>query len=350
MNNMITIPVTPADPRLRLLGRMDPEQVPPALDWTGSGVEFAFRGSAAWVELEASEMSPVFWVIVLADDCPVARFPVEPGCRFYPLLLGMDPETSRTVTLLKETQCMPDAPAATVFLRSLRLEGELLPLPARDLKIEFIGDSLTSGEGALAPKDNDEWITPWFTARGNYAFVACRELNAEMRLLSQSGWGVVWNWEHNAEQNMTDAWDYTVGALRGPAAEARGCRKPWDFSRWHPDIVCIRLLTNDCGGVFRTSTIEQDREAIVLGCLALLKKVRASCPAAKIVWILPAADRHPELALEAISRAEREGLANLRAFTPPEYGPDDYGARQHPNAAWNVKVGLLLADYLKQLK
>ena len=40
---------------------------------------------------------------------------------------------------------MPDSPAATIRVHTLRYEGELLPIPEYDLKIEFIGDSLTSG-------------------------------------------------------------------------------------------------------------------------------------------------------------------------------------------------------------
>ena len=82
----------------------------------------------------------------------------------------MEADKARTVTLMKETQCMPDSPEATVLLRTLRLNGELEELPPRDLRIEFIGDSLTSGEGALAARNNEEWVTPWFTARGNYSW------------------------------------------------------------------------------------------------------------------------------------------------------------------------------------
>ena len=140
------ISVTPSDPSLRLLGRMDLSRRPLALDWTGSGLECSFRGSDLWAELEAPAASPVMWMIVLADGAPVARFPVEPGIRFYPLVLGMEPQNARTVTLMKETQCMPDQPESTVLLHSLRMNGDLEPLPARDLKIEFVGDSLTSGE------------------------------------------------------------------------------------------------------------------------------------------------------------------------------------------------------------
>ena len=118
---MNAIPVSSDNPKLRILGRLDRSRTPLALDWTGSGIEVQFRGSDLWAELEAPAMSPVMWVAVLADGCPVARFPVEPGIRFYPLVLGMEPANSRTVTLVKETQCMPDNPAATVLVHSLRM-------------------------------------------------------------------------------------------------------------------------------------------------------------------------------------------------------------------------------------
>ena len=347
--NYTTIPVTSANPNLRLLGRLDASRSPVALDWTGSGLELRFRGSNLWAELEAPVRSPVMWMAVLADGCPVARFPVEPGVRFYPLVLGMEPEQSRTVTLIKETQCMPDSPEATIFLHSLRMEGAMEPLPAYDMKIEFIGDSLTSGEGVLAPKDNPEWITQWFSAFANYSFIACRGLNAERRVLSQSGWGVCWAWDHNPAGSLPAFYDRIAGVLSGPAAEARGCQKENDFSAWQPDIVCIRLSTNDSGGMNTAGTFEKDRDTVVSGCLSFIRRVRELNPCAKIVWILPASDCHPELAAEAVSLAQQEGIRNLFTFTLPDYGPDECGARFHPNAAYNEKAGLLLASFLKSL-
>ena len=345
---MLNLPVTFDNPRLRLLGRMDPSRLPAALDWTGSGVECAFRGSDIWAELEAPALSPILWMIVLADGYPVARFPVEPGIRFYPLLLGMSPENVRTVTLLKETQCMPDAPEATVLLHSLRLRGSLEDLPERRCRIEFVGDSLTSGEGSLAPRGNDEWITPWFSARANYAWIACNELNAECRILSQSGWGICWNWEHNPDGNLPAHYTEIAGVLRGEAAEKRGCTAPYDFSAWPADLVCVRLGTNDSGGMNAKNSYGQDRDAVVQGALAFLRLVREKNPAAKILWILPASDCHPELEAEAVSQARAEGMEGLYTFTLPDYGPEDMGARFHPNAAWNRKAGLLLADFLRK--
>ncbi len=345
-----TFDITPSTPGIRLMGRMDDSQRPLALDWTGSGMEFRFRGTDAWVRLEAPAASPIMWMIVLADGKPITRFPVEPGIRLYPLLLGLEAEQERTVTLMKETQCMPFNPEATVLLHSLRIDGELLDLPERDCRIEFLGDSLTSGEGVLAPKDNMEWVTPWFSARENYSWYACEALNAERSILSQSGWGVCWDWAHTKEYNMTDAYEYTVGVLHGPEAEARGCRKPWNFSSWQPDIICIRLLTNDNNGMNEKQSFEEDRETVIKGAADLIRKVRKYNPEAKIVWILPATDCHPELAAEAVKRVQAEGEKKLYSFVLPDYGPEDLGARWHPNAAYNRRVGELLGAFLKTIR
>ncbi len=346
---MTTLPITASEPAIRLLGRMDRTARPPALDWTGSGFEVQFRGSELWAELEAPAVSPVFWVIVLADGQPFSRFPVEPGVRFYPLAIGMEPAESRRITLLKETQCMPAQPEATVLARSLRLDGELLPLPPYTRKIEFIGDSLTSGEGALAPRNNPEWITAWFTARGNYSWYACEALHAERRILSQSGWGVCWDYQHNEQGNLSDGYELNVGVLKGPEAEARGCRLPNDFGSWQPDAVCIRLLSNDAGGMKARGSYPEDRETVVSGCLALIRKVRRLNPGAKIVWILPGSDCWPDIGREAADRALREGLEHVYAFGLPDYTEADYGARAHPNAEWNRKAGGLLADFLRTI-
>ena len=223
---------------VRLLGRLDQSQEPVCLDWTASGFQVNFKGTQLWVELEATAEAPDMWVAYTVDDCPIGRFMVEPGRRWYPLgrwsspAEGSEEPLARVVTLMKETQCMPFAPDATVKVHGLRHDGALLPLPEPALRIEFIGDSLTSAEGALAPKNNTEWIPMWFTALGNYSFHVCRALNAERRVLSQSGQGVAWNFMFDPEGNLADDYELTVGALKGEAAERRGCRKPYDFAAW----------------------------------------------------------------------------------------------------------------------
>jgi len=334
---------------IRLLGRLDATQTPICLDWTGSGFEVLFKGEELWVELEAPVRKPDMWVLATVDGHPITRFPVQEGRHWYPLVLGMSADNTRKVTLMKETQAMPTAPKATVMVHGLRYEGELLPLPEPALRIEFIGDSLTSGEGALAPKDNDEWISLWFTACGNYSHYACKALNAERRVLSQSGYGVSWDWEMKPEGNMSEGYRKIAGVMKGEAAEKRGCQKDYDFSSWPADVVCVRLLTNDIGATLSQHKEAELAETITDNCVRFLHAIRECNPTAKIVWILPDSQRLPHIAINAVNRCVAEGLGEISFFVMPDYTDQDMGARQHPNAAYNERVGLMLADYLRSL-
>ena len=136
--------------------------------------------------------------------------------------------------------------------------------------------------------------------------------------------------------------------LRGPAAEKRGCTKPYDFSAWRPDVVCIRLGTNDNNGMNVRNSLEEDRNRFVQGALGLLRRVRKNNPGAAVVWILPASDCRPELPAEAVRLAREEGMDRLYTFALPDYHEEDTGARFHPNAEWNWKAGLLLAAFLRE--
>ena len=334
---------------IRLLGRMDVENDPVCLDWTGSGFEVNFQGGELWAELEATSDAPDMWVAACVDGYPIARFMVEKERRWYPLVHGMDKTLSRTVTLMKETQPMPFAPEATVLVHGIRHDGELLPLPEPALRIEFIGDSLSSAEGALAPKNNTEWLPMWFTACGNYSHYACRELNAERRLLSQSGHGVCWNYLYEAEENMADGYDRIVGRLKGEAAEARGCQKPYDFAAWKADVVCIRLLSNDIGGMRHVEKVDELTPVLIEGAARFIRKVRACNPAAHIIWILPRSESIPDIGIAAVERCQAEGIDRLSYFAVPGYCEDDLGARNHPNAAYNERLGKLLAEEIRRV-
>ena len=174
-------------------------------------------------------------------------------------------------------------------------------------------------------------------------------LNAERRILSQSGYGAVWNYLHDAARNMSDGYEKIVGVLSGPEADARGCGKDYDFSSWPADIVCIRLLSNDAGGMNHLHSFGEDHETLVQGCVSLLRKVRRCNPKAKIVWIKPDSGCHPEIADEAAAQARAEGLQEIHTFSLPDYHPEDCGARNHPGAEWNRMAGELLGSWMKSL-
>lgn len=63
------------------------------------------------------------------------------------------------MTLLRDTQPVAEDTRLHVTAHRLRTDGVLLPLPERPLAMEFIGDSLTSGEGLAGPQSAMEWRT-----------------------------------------------------------------------------------------------------------------------------------------------------------------------------------------------
>jgi hypothetical protein len=300
---------------IHILGRTTRSEEGLNLFWTGSGIEVNAAGTELYVELTAGFDWFEPWIEILIDGAFSQRRMLEKGRQRICVFRAVERGAVRNVQILKATQAAGGDPASFLQINALVSDGVFLPVEPCAMKLEVIGDSLTSGEGSLAPRGNDEWISLWFSARGNYSWVACDELNAERSILSQSGWGVCWDWEHNPSHTLPAHYEEIAGVLRGPAAESRGCTKPWDFASWQPDVVCIRLGTNDNNGINVKNSLDTDKEVFIRGALAFLRLVRQKNPPAKIVWILPASDCRPELPAEAVRRAKEEGLENLFTFT-----------------------------------
>ena len=56
-----------------------------------------------------------------------------------------------------------------------------------------------------------------------------------------------------------------------------------------------------------------------------------------------------DLRAEAVEQARQDGMTGLHTFALPDYEGEDMGARYHPNAEWNRKAGIMLAEYLKTI-
>ena len=333
--------------KVRLLGRMDETQRPLCLDWTGSGFEVRFKGKALWAELEASAEGKGMWVSVTVDGYPVSRFLVETGKRWFPLVYDLTGDVERTVALHKDTQASDNC----VMLYGIRYEGELLPLPEPSMKIEFVGDSITSAEGALAPHHDDEFSAMWYSSVENYAHYCCRELGAEGRLMSRGGIGVCWDWQFRREGNIADSYEKIVGLVKCEDGIARGCQKDHDFTKWKPDIVCIRLTANDIGGIKREIAAgrgEGLKEELKNGAAAFIRKVHRYNPQAKIIWILPSTKSIPSIAVQAVISVCGE-IPDVFYFDAPDYRDEELAARNHPDGRYHERCGKELARFISRI-
>ncbi len=334
---------------IRRLGRMAEASDCVYMDWTASGLEVLLKGSGLWVEMEALTDDVSGWVCSTVDGVPLSRSLVERGRRWYPVFRTTKDTFTRRICLFKEMQ----SSGSCIAVYGIRYEGDLLPLPEPSARIEFIGDSITTAEGALAPANDEEYTPMWATAVGNYTYFCAQTLDAERRVLSRSGYGVAWDWQFKRENNMADSYDCVVGPRLDPESVARGCQQPYDFSSWKADFVCVRLTSNDCGGILR-----QEDEAVraVLWnelsdrCFSFTQKIRDCNPTAKIVWISPSLRiMNLPVMFNAFGRMITD-IPGVYVTALADYSESDYGARRHPNAAYHKRAGLELAKYLDALK
>ena len=134
--------------RFLRMGRFAPAEQACSLWWSGSGFRTRIDCTRLEVEIEVAESEHMPWLAIAVDGAPVARLPLMPGRQRYPILEGMEKGYTHEVAVSRDTQPC-DSDAAPLLLTAVYSDGEpLAPMP-RPALIEFIGDSLTVGEGCV---------------------------------------------------------------------------------------------------------------------------------------------------------------------------------------------------------
>ena len=234
-------------PMIRLSGRFDPAQEGFPMLWSASSAEMNVRGSSLEVQIDCAYRTHKPYLSFEVDGLRAQIFAPLPGKHWYSVFLHLKPDTVHTVRILKESQAFENDPSAGCVLLKGRTDGGLDPLPPRKRKIEFIGDSLTSGEGGRGPQSFMEWVPMCFSASDNYTRFVADRLNAQYQLVSQSGWGVHCGWNNDPHCNLPRIYDQLCGPQAGQTPEENwGSGKLYDFS-FQPDDVVIALGANDNG-------------------------------------------------------------------------------------------------------
>lgn len=355
---------------LKVHGRTGGSLSPLPLFWTGSGIELNARGSELWVEVEVDYDSYEPWLGILINSAKVSRQMLVKGRYWLCVFRGMNENTVKNVRLVREVQAMNGDPACLFVIHSVRFDGEILPVEEKAVKIEFIGDSITSGEGAVGAKEEEDWISMWFSATDNYTALTAKELKADYRVISQSGWGVLTSWDNNPDYNIPEYYEKVCGLLTGKRNEELGALKENDFEAWQPDIVVVNLGTNDnsafyspewtdgaakrhhkqrmnSDGTFQAEDIEAFEEAVA----GFLVKLRKYNKKAHILWaygmlgssMLPAICRGVE------NYQRNSGDMKVSVFQLPDTTDRTVGSRNHPGILSHEKAANELSVYLKSL-
>lgn len=355
-------------PNLRFLGRFEEETARRAgvlpLFWSGGGIEFCFSGSELCITLEANFTEAAPWVAVEINGALLLRTPLNRGVNTLCVLQGLTAGTPRHVRVLKETQPMPENRMNCLWISELRWTGgAFLPLPAPSFRLEFVGDSLTSGEGLYGARAESDFASAWFSAARAFPRLTADRLRADCRTVSQSGWGVRSDWRNNPRHALPDFYTQVCGPAAGNLSAALGAQKPHDFSAWQADAVVVNLGTNDAGAMENPPcpgpdgmSFQQRRDAEGLRLLEdaaveFLYTLRQHNPGAKLVWAYGMIEDSLRPCLEgAVVRFRREtGDENAWYLPLPAVTAETMGARLHPGPACHEAAAETLADFLKSI-
>ncbi|MEK4452930.1 MULTISPECIES: SGNH/GDSL hydrolase family protein [Paenibacillus] len=353
---------------LKIHGRTTGLLSPLTLFWTGSAVELNVKSSELWLEVEADYDVYEPWISILINSVPVSRQMLVAGRYWICVFRGMNERVVKNVRIVKDVQAMSGDPGCSLQIHAVKMDGKFLPVADKPHKIEFIGDSITSGEGSIGAKAEEDWIPMWFSAINNYTSMTADALNAEYRVISQSGWGVLTSWDNNPHGNIPDGYEQVCGLLTGAKNEALGAFQEHSFESWQPDVVVVNLGTND-GGAFQSpewkdevtgeshkqrlnedgTYHEDDIQAFVDAAEKFLMKLRKNNQHAHLVWaygmlgipMMPAIYR----AVDVYSK--KTGDKQVSVLQLPNMTDETIGARSHPGALAHEQAAKELTGYLK---
>lgn len=328
--------------KIRLLGRHDPAAAVFSAYWTGSGIEINIRCRRLEIEVDRPQEPGTMWLMTTVDGAPVTRFPLENGKRWYTVLDSMDEGVSHTVCILRDTQPYGDEMKKPLKMLNIRTDGELLPLTEKPLVIEFVGDSITTGEGIIGPKSGMEWKPVWFSSC-SYSQMVCDRLNACRRIVSQSGWGVYMSWDENKECVLPLVYEKLCGFSDNSAA--------YDFASLPADVVVINLGTNDANAVKLCKTENEvlaRRRSIGRAAEKFIKQVRRLNPDAYILWVYGMCETSIKQTLKsAVKRINQQGDERVGYLLLPTCTDNELGSRCHPGVLNHRKAAEAIADHLK---
>lgn len=357
-------------PNLRFLGRFHPGRAREAevlpLFWACSGLELRFTGSALEVLLEADYGSKEPWISVEINGAPVLRTPAGRGESSVLLFQGMAAGTVKHVRLWKDTQPMGQDGDShhRLGIKGLRWKGgKFLPLAEPEYRLEFIGDSLTSGEGLVGAREEVDWSAVLLSASRSWAKMTADLLGAEFRLVSQSGWGIRSGWDNTPRHALPDWYDQVCGTASGEWDLRLGAQEQNDFTAWKPDAVIINLGANDAnamgisawhgpgGARFKQEDTPSCRRLVEDAALSFLHKLRRLNPQAELVWAygMTGDTLRPQLEGAVARFREEAGDQSVHYLALPASAAETMGSRRHPGAPCHQEAAALTAALLREI-
>ena len=356
-------------PQIKLHGRYSEYAGAAAFYWTGSGIELVTDSSELWLEYETAFTSCEQWIALEIDGSLVSRQMLLCSGRLC-IFRGMSKGTKKEVRIYKDTQPMGSDETSYLLFRAVSADGELFDTAERAMRIEFVGDSLTTGEGLVGAQCEMDWIPMFFSSIGNYAVKTAKLLNADFRIMSQGGWGVLCGWNNDPNLVIPKHYENVCTVVGGETFEKLGAHEKNDFSAWQPDYIVVNLGTNDEGAMDQPAWKDEETgesfelmpqkdeagftsacEKVLAAAVGFLNKLHALNPAAHIIWAYGMCGHKLENTLRsAVDEFNKALENNIAAFILlPSATEDKLGSRSHPGAQVHAEAAQMIAGRIKEL-
>lgn len=313
------------------------------LSHTCSGVEFAFRGTAA--------------DITLTSNCKTSKaraaFYVN-GEMVKDTMLNNTEETFRIFESTEPQNCiisvvkLSEAAYSNIGVKSINVTSEygIIPTPARKHKIEFIGDSITCGYGIDAADQYEAFATTNENGEKTYAALIGKHFKADYNVISWSGIGVYSSYTESSKPNQS----FLLPPIYGKTAPNELSNDMWDFTQWQPDLVVINLGTNDNTW---TKGIQERADLFGAAYYEFIEQVREANPNAYIICSLGVMGSKllPEIKEQVALYSANTGDYRITTFEF-DYRDgvnDGFGAGFHPSAVTHQKMADKIIPFIEQI-
>lgn len=222
---------------------------------------------------------------------------------------------------------------------------EIKPTKPSELKIEFIGDSITCGYGLDEENPYGSFSTTTENFSKTYAYLTAKSFNADYSTVSFSGYGVYTGFSRSYRNSeYTIEKEYNKSVLLSDRVE-----RLWDFNSFIPNLVVINLGTNDAAYCSRSY---QRREEFQQAYVELLRNIRGNYPDAYILCVL--GDMNDSMFSEiedAVAQFKTETVDNRVSARQIGFRMDEYPAviDGHPNDMSNISASSDLYMIIQEL-
>lgn len=329
--------------KIKPLGRTQASKAGDSItaDWSGSGFDINVSGDGGTMTIGFKASYSAYWA-VLVDGTQIWRGQTATSTAGSTFSVTI-PAGKHTVRVVKETQ-MSNSETGYSYLTTLAFGGTIEKAPAnKGLYIEFVGDSITCGDGALGEYEPGvKWLGAHDSATHSYAYYAAQKLGADYSLVARGGIGLFVGISEAEgtpqKKGIQDIYNYT--SAYNPTSNGE-----YSFSR-QPNVVFIELGAND-------SISSSDQYKTIAYWKSLMEdfidQVRSKNPNAQIVLHSTNATKYK--ALMEIKEARKESDPKIHTFYYAYLGNGsaalDTQYAGHPDASDLERFGDALANFLK---